>query len=658
MDSKNLIVSLPENNINSRVEFTDGLSGVSLNWEDGDMFSVYSENGVRVADYQFCNSITDNTVIFALVDGSESLTDGETYTAIYPTVEDVETLEEHRTELENRLTEQTQTGNSDNHHLNDALRMEANFTYNATSDTKVLFEHKMATIRLTFETIASSLPTKVTFNDGSFMSYSLNLKETTEADTYNANFVIKPNESGINRTLEFTIYNDKDITNSFSVETEAVYSAGVQYRSELTTSDISITITNKQELIAFRDMVNNDGNSGINAFLKDNIDLSGEEWTPIGDGGTSSYSGKFDGGDYTISNLTINGTKNYQGLFGYVKDAEISNLTIKNPQIKGNRNIGAICGYGYNSSIKNCNVKEGYISGSENCVGGIAGYIYYCNEFFDNFIEFNNCQNINTSVSGIAEVGGLIGYADYIFTSEYPLSSYNSKVENCINSGKVSGIDSGIGGIIGYANNIIISNCHNTESVTGTDDRGIGGIIGFIDSESVINSCYNTGKISGDKHYVGGISGYVSDLSTISSCYNTGQVSSKGSGAGGLFGYITSHSSITNCYNTGEVSGNLYSGGIVGQGGYFNMSSCYSTGLITASDYTGGIIGFTFSTADNCYYLLHNNVTYTNDYGGTSLSDAEMKSEDLVMSLNGTSVVDYWTLDSNNSNNGYPILIY
>ncbi len=73
---------------------------------------------------------------------------------------------------------------------------------------------------------------------------------------------------------------------------------------------------------------------GASAVLKNDVDLTGYEWTPIGDYGHTYYdkfSGSFDGCGYTITGLYINDSSNagYAGLFGYVSGGTIKNLMIE-----------------------------------------------------------------------------------------------------------------------------------------------------------------------------------------------------------------------------------------------------------------------------------------------------------------------------------------
>jgi len=69
--------------------------------------------------------------------------------------------------------------------------------------------------------------------------------------------------------------------------------------------------------------------------------LKNASWTPIGNSSTN-YSGIFDGNGYEIGGLNVNSEDNYQGLFGYTKDATIKNLTVSG-QVNGGGWVGAFC---------------------------------------------------------------------------------------------------------------------------------------------------------------------------------------------------------------------------------------------------------------------------------------------------------------------------
>lgn len=103
-------------------------------------------------------------------------------------------------------------------------------------------------------------------------------------------------------------------------------------------------------------------NSGVWYKLAENIDLSGvcgegNNWTPIGYGEGSSYNFKanLDGNGRTISNLYINTSSSYQGLFGGLEGATVKNLTITGSVAAGS-DYGALAGWIEDSTVENVDV--------------------------------------------------------------------------------------------------------------------------------------------------------------------------------------------------------------------------------------------------------------------------------------------------------------
>ena len=115
----------------------------------------------------------------------------------------------------------------------------------------------------------------------------------------------------------------------------------------------------------------NVGNTHYGKFfiVTANIDLSGiANWTPIGKGNSSSFTGTFGGDNHIISNLTITGESNNVGLFGYVSGGMIKNITLTDANISNNTSVGGIVGNSNSGTIENCAV-----SGNIEKVGGFVG---------------------------------------------------------------------------------------------------------------------------------------------------------------------------------------------------------------------------------------------------------------------------------------------
>lgn len=191
-----------------------------------------------------------------------------------------------------------------------------------------------------------------------------------------------------------------------------------------------------------------------NYRLMNDIDLDGEQWTPI----SVPVSGIFDGNGYSIKNMTIASSSNFSykevGLFkvytGIVCNLNMENVNIAVPgyiatptSISGKGGVGAFAGYMGGGTIKNCTVSGNISSGVDN-VGGLVGHTA------DNvIIKLQNCTNYanitaydNNASSYSASrfnVGGLIGCA-----------MCSLSVNNCNNEGTFNGNASNVGGLIGH----------------------------------------------------------------------------------------------------------------------------------------------------------------------------------------------------------------
>lgn len=224
-------------------------------------------------------------------------------------------------------------------------------------------------------------------------------------------------------------------------------------------ADSPYQIAGAADLMAFAEMVNG-GKSGICAELTANIDLTGEDWVPIGVKG-AYYSGTFDGKYFTVTlDITADGSYEYEyiGLFGYLENAAIRNL-----KTDGSIRVTADC--------------QSYpvVGGIAACVGSYSG--------------FTNCKNAiaitvdeGTVLNGNG-VGGIVGmmYADATF-------------EQCTNWGDISigsnAYSMGVGGIAGYSDAVIqISYCYNYADIEYYDDV-MGGLIGSCNDITAVG-CYS-----------------------------------------------------------------------------------------------------------------------------------------------------------------------
>lgn len=179
------------------------------------------------------------------------------------------------------------------------------------------------------------------------------------------------------------------------------------------------------------------------------VDGKATSWKPIGDR-DNHFTGNFNGGTKTISNLIIDETcsSDCVGLFGYVESgAKIEKVTLVNPQIKATgKNVGAIAGYS-ESAITRCKVVNGVVSSS------------------------------NTSAD--AYVGGIVGFATRTQTEN---EIAMCQIENvALNSGNV------VGGIAGKFESGVIANCKVGATIANNKDvkpNYAGGLVGEISAKN------------------------------------------------------------------------------------------------------------------------------------------------------------------------------
>ena len=296
------------------------------------------------------------------------------------------------------------------------------------------------------------------------------------------------------------------------------------------------TVTTADGLKAVADIANN-GNLDINITLDKDITLTGE-WTPIGIDSDNQYTGTFDGGGHTISGLTVTGSDENAGLFGYIdKVGTVKNVKLENVQITSDNqyaNVGGVAGYS-RGNIENCSV-SGSVSGNSNSNG-----------------TYNS-------------VGGVVGY------------QWGGSITGCSSSATVKGTG-GVGGVVGQTNyGATLTACYSTDNVTlesnGSDNYYAGGVVGSNGASCTLTACYATGNVTGTgtgtgSIYVGGVTGS-NDSGTLTACYHAAETVSGPDGAtGGVTGRNFKDSMldggiITACYwqnNQAKGIGNNQAGG-------------------------------------------------------------------------------------------------
>lgn len=182
-----------------------------------------------------------------------------------------------------------------------------------------------------------------------------------------------------------------------------------------------ITISSKSELEQIAKNVNDgtDNYAGKTITLTRDIDLG--TWTPIGTE-SAPFKGVFDGNGHTLSNVTIDDSITYQGLFGCTNGATIKNLCIKDfssnsLQSASGVYVGAILGAGKNTTIEYCEIDASVNSEVEymiqytTTIGSVAGrldgsIVLYTSSFvkIDAVYDLLNYYTV--------EAGGFVGSAE------------------------------------------------------------------------------------------------------------------------------------------------------------------------------------------------------------------------------------------------------
>lgn len=235
-------------------------------------------------------------------------------------------------------------------------------------------------------------------------------------------------------------------------------------------------ITSANDLIWFAELVNS-GENNICAKLMNDIDLNHDLWSPIGDS-LLPYIGTFDGNGFSISGLNVQNSKDYQGFFGYCKNATIKNIEMKNGLVQGNSYVAGIVGYAEDTQITNC-INRADISANNDSIGGIVGNCIRS--------KIINCVNYGDILKGRYKNGGIAGQAE------------NSLIDRCINYGNISNTDHS-GGIAAYNVNGEVSNCLNAGNIStiATHYCYTAGIVANnVGTNSIVKNCLNLGTTTG-----------------------------------------------------------------------------------------------------------------------------------------------------------------
>ncbi len=326
----------------------------------------------------------------------------------------------------------------------------------------------------------------------------------------------------------------------------------------------------------------------LSEYRGTSFNLIGHEWRAIitDRGRRASFTGVFDGNGHTISRFARrSATARGIGLFEYVggPDAEIRNLGLIDPNVIAEENelsssyAGVLVGCLAGGTLTNCYVRGGSISGVLN-VGGLVGY--------NSGGTIINSHTM-TDVSGESSVGGLVGASGIRSGSK---SVPGAAIIGCHATGRVTG-GGLVGGLAGN-NQGTVNDCYSTGAVCGTGT--VGGLVGL--NEKTISKCHAAGNVSGT-YFVGGLVGFNDIYGTITDCGSTGTTDGQRH-TGGLVGY--NRSTVADCRSTSAVAGDFFIGGLVGRNDG-TITNSHTTGSVTGDSSIGGLIGESFGKITGCY---------------------------------------------------------
>jgi LPXTG-motif cell wall-anchored protein len=335
------------------------------------------------------------------------------------------------------------------------------------------------------------------------------------------------------------------------------------------------------------------------------IDLQGIAWA--GATGSTAFTGTYDGGGKTISNVSISATAPKWGLFRETDGASITNLTLNGVNFHSQSTHdynGALIGYAVNTSVSAVTVNDLVLTGGDDYVGGLIGYLGITSG--SSSITTVSVQ-AHMSAGPDDEVGGVIGLLA-VTGGKITITDVSSQAD-------ITAKDDYVGVLIGRVNALVgssvtIARISGSGSIIGDDETG--GLFGYLNAAnggeiSVSEALANVTVHAAGGYGVGGLVGQadVGNGSTliVDSVTALGQV--KGSlRTGGLIGEINLEANSTleiqEAVASGSVSGQDYVGGLIGElvteedAAQVTVSASSASGDVTGSAQVGGLIGRLF----------------------------------------------------------------
>lgn len=377
-----------------------------------------------------------------------------------------------------------------------------------------------------------------------------------------------------------------------------VKSAGTTYNGDNIRNIIYAWISNAEELNSLQRVAENMNDRdalSYNFVLQNDIDASGlvdakgnSTYNTIG-GGTTAFTGTFDGDGHTIVGLQAKG-----GIFGQLgSGAVVKNINIASSVFTGKNtddSVGAVAAENNGGSISGISGYGNTIKGSGGYIGGLVG---------KNYGGISKSNDQSTVIAGAGTVAGGIagvnGTNAGIGGTIDNVQSYSAVTTGVLAKDQYA---SNLGGIVGKNEyNINNVSAHGITGKTG-NTKTSGGIVGT--NEGRISNAYNESIIHGSEN-IGGVAGNngtqasKSEQTELNDVANAVEIigDAGGKNVGGLVG-MQEHATTNQGRNTGVITGCTNVGGMVG----YNKADSYLNNLenspqatITGITYVGGIAG-------------------------------------------------------------------
>ena len=355
--------------------------------------------------------------------------------------------------------------------------------------------------------------------------------------------------------------------------------------------------------------------------LADDIDLSGEEWTPAGTA-EAPFKGTFDGNNKKITGLSIDA--DYAAMFAYTAEGvTIKDLTLENVDINSSKYAAAlVC-----CAEKNLTVENVTVSGNINATSYAAGIVLMNNDD-DDAVVIRNCVNNATVTSKRAS-----GIAAWV--------TGGTVIENVVNNGNVTGTINANGIVNRIAGTV--NNAVNYGTIIGEGTEASSGIASVLSGTTTFSYCFNYGdvttKADNPNSSAAGILGQTPSAAvTLSYCANYGDITAEQSYAAGIAYSLYGNVKANYCYNEGEVSGADGAGAIAPKAQYGTgdkATCCLNAGVVTSAK--GSVYQGSYKN-ESCYYYNGNDLFAVAD---GSVADAAVA----LAVLNGGADADFFVVD-------------